>query len=225
MNNRLSVVITVKNEEKNIRDCLESVKWAYEIVIIDDASNDRTVEISRSYTKNIFFNDSHGEVYKNRNLGLDKASGDWVLSLDADERVTVELAMEIRGVINKPGKNGYHIPRKNYFLGKWIKGCGWWPDNIIRLFKKGAAEWPMEIHAVTAIKDKNAVGYLSNPLIHYSYRSLNQYFEKFNHYTSQIAKEEFDKGVRINNANFFIFFFNKTLVFFLPQIYPVERIL
>jgi glycosyltransferase involved in cell wall biosynthesis len=211
MSNRLSVVIAVKNEEKNIRDCLEGVKWADEIVIVDDVSSDKTVEISRGYTQNIFFDDSHGNFHKNKNLGLDKALGDWILSLDADERVTVELAAEIRDAIIKDGKKGYYILRKNYFLGKWIKGCGWWPDNIIRLFKKGAAEWPLEIHAVPAIKDENAVGYLKNPLIHYSYRSLNQYFEKFNRYTSRIAQEEFDKGVRIGGGNFFMYFLMKPL--------------
>ena len=220
MNNRLSVVIAVKNEEANIKDCLESVRWADEIVIVDDVSSDRTVEICKGYTKNIFSNDSHGDFHGNKNLGLEKANGEWILSLDADERIDDKLAEEIRMAINNSGNNkGYYILRRNYFLGKWIKGCGWWPDRIIRLFRKGVTTWPLEIlyNDAPQINDKDIVGYLKNPMIHYSYRSLKQYFEKFNLYTSMIAEKKYAKGVRINGMNFSICFFIRPLVSFIRK--------
>ena len=215
--NKLSAVIITKNEEENIRNCLESIKWADEIVIVDDISTDKTVEICGEYTEKIFLNDSQGSFHKNKNLGIEKATGDWIISLDADEIVNPKLAKEIKKAINNPEKIGYYILRKNYFLGRWIRGCGWWPDHIIRLFKKGVTKWPLDIHDSPRIEEKNKVDYLKNPLIHYTYRSLDQYFEKFNRYTSQLAQEEFEKGIRINKGNFFVYFLMKPLFWFLRK--------
>ena len=214
---KLSVVVITKNEEKDIRDCLESVKWADEIVVVDDLSNDGTVEICREYTKKAFSNDSQGSFHKNKNLGIEEATGDWILSLDADERVSPKLAKEIKEAINDPKKIGYYIPRKNYFLGKWIRGCGWWPDRIIRLFEKGATRWPLDIHDTPRIEQKNKVGYLRNSLIHYNYQNFNQYFEKFNRYTSRLAQEEFEKGIKVNKGNFTVYFLIKPLFWFLRK--------
>ena len=211
---RISVVIAAKNEEESIKNCLEGVKWADEIIIVDDMSDDRTVEICREYTENIFLNDSGGIFHKNKNLGIEKAGGDWILSLDADEVVTPELAAEIKEVLDKEEKIGYYLLRKNYFLGKWIKGCGWWPDHIIRLFKNGVSRWPLPPHDTPKIKEKERVGYLKNPLIHHSYRSMNQYFKKFSHYTSYLAWEEDEKGMRVTVPNFLILFLVKPVFSF-----------
>ena len=211
---KISVVIATKNEERNIRDCLESVKWADEIVVVDDESKDRTVEICREYTDKIFTNDTKGSFHKNKNLGIDKASGEWILSLDADERITQELSREIKDIIGKPDKLGYYISRKNYFIGKWIKGCGWFPDYIIRLFRKGATRWPLEIHDVPKIEEKHKVGYLRNPMIHMSYTNLEQYFDKFTRYSTKLAQEEYEKGTRITKTNFLILFIVKPLSWF-----------
>ena len=214
---KLSVVVITKNEEENIRDCLESVKWADEIVVVDDMSTDRTVEICRKYTKKIFPNNSGGSFHKNKNLGIEKATGDWILSLDADEIISPELAREIKKAISNPEKIGYCLRRKNYFLGRWIRGCGWWPDRIIRLFKKGVTRWPLDIHNTPRIEEKNKVGYLRNFLIHYTYQNFDQYFEKFNRYTSRLAHEEYEKGIRIGKRNFFIYFMLKPLFWFLRK--------
>ncbi len=214
---KLSVVIITKNEEENIGDCLESVKWVDEIIVVDDMSRDRTVETCKGYTEKVFLNDSQGSFHKNKNLGIEKATGDWILSLDADERLSPESAKEIKAAINNPEKIGYYLPRKNYFLGKWIRGCGWWPDRIIRLFKKGVTKWPLNIHDTPKIEERNKVGYLRKPLIHYTYRSLNQYFEKFNRYTLRLAQEEYEKGIRINKRNFFIYFGVKPSFWFLRK--------
>lgn len=217
--NKLSVIIATKNEERNIQNCLESIKWADEIVIVDDMSTDKTVEICKRYTEKIFFNDSQGSFHKNKNLGIEKVTGDWILSLDADERVSPELKEEILSIlVSQPSiAIGYYIPRKNYFLGKWIKGCGWWPDRIIRLFKNGVTRWPLDIHDTPRIEEKEKIGYLRTSLIHYTYQNLFQYFEKFNHYTSRLAQEEHEKGIKINKGNFSTYFLIKPLFWFLRK--------
>jgi glycosyltransferase involved in cell wall biosynthesis len=211
---RISVVIATKDEERNIRNCLESVKWADEIIIVDDASKDRTVEICREYTSNIISNDSKGSFHVNKNLGIERSSGDWILSIDADEIVVPELAQEIKDITERTDKLGYYISRKNFFMGKWIRGCGWYPDYIVRLFRKGAARWPLEIHDVPRIEDKDKVGYLRNSLVHITYASIEQYFDKFARYTTRLAQEEYEKGIRITKINFLLLFLIKPLSWF-----------
>ena len=214
---KISVVIATKNEEANIKDCLESVKWADEIVVVDDESRDRTVEITREYTSNIITNNSRGVFHVNKNLGIERSNGDWILSIDADERVTPELACEIKDVVEKTYKLGFYISRKNYFLGKWIRGCGWHPDYIIRLFRKGSAKWPLEVHDVPSIKEKDKAGYLQAPLIHITIVSLEQHSNKFAQYTMKLAQEEYDKGTRITNTNFLFLFVVKPLGWFVRK--------
>lgn len=211
---KLSVVIATKDEEKNIRRCLESVKWADEIIIVDDMSSDKTIEIAKQYTSRIIINDSKRRFHKNKNIGIENAAYEWVLSLDADEVITPELALEIKNAIKNSNKLGYYINRKNYFLNKWVRGCGWYPDYIIRLFRKGTAYWPIEIHDTPKIEPKDKVGKLKSSLIHYSYSSFDQYFEKFNYYTTILAQEEKEKSVRINRGNFILYFFIKPLYWF-----------
>ncbi len=198
---RISVVIATKDEERNIRDCLESVKWADEIVVVDDESKDRTVEICREYTSNIIPNDSKGDFHVNKNLGIERSSGDWILSIDADERITQKLSREIKDAIGKSDKLGYYISRKNYFMGRWIRGGGWFPDYIIRLFRKGTARWPLmaeDFHGTPNIKEKAQKGYLKNAMLHYTYFSFTQFLEKFNLYTSALAKQEYNRGKKMN---------------------------
>lgn len=219
---RISVVIATKDEERNIKDCLESVKWADEIIIVDDASKDRTVEICREYTSNIISNDSKGSFHVNKNLGIERSGGDWILSIDADEMVAPELEDEIKNIAERTDKLGYYISRKNLFLGKWIRGCGWYPDYIIRLFRKGATRWPLEIHDVPKIEEKDKVGYLRNPLIHITYASIEQYFDKFARYTTRLAQEEYEKGTRITKTNFLLLFLIKPLSWFFHK-YFLQR--
>ena len=219
---RISAVIATKNEENNIRECLESVKWADEIVVVDDVSTDRTVDICKEYTSKIYVNDSKGSFHINKNLGIEKSGGDWILSIDSDERITTELAFEIKDVILRSDRVGYYLSRKNYFLGKWISGCGWYPDHIIRLFRKGATKWPLEIHDVPQISAKDKVGYLHNPMIHISYTSIEQYLDKFARYTTRLAREEFDNGVRVRRTNLLSLFLIKPL-FWLFRKYVIKR--
>src|SRR5208282_3767478 len=123
----LSVVIVTKDKERNIEAALQSVSRFSEIIIIDDFSTDTTISIAHKYTDNIFQIKWQGYA-RQKQSGIDKATMPWVLVLDADERVTEELAEEIRTVIDSSGCNAFYIPRKNFFLGRWIRHGGWWPD-------------------------------------------------------------------------------------------------
>ncbi len=213
---RLSVVVATKNEAGRIERCLESVRWADEIVIVDDDSTDGTVEICRTFTQNITVNGSNGSFHENKNLGIEKANGEWILSLDADEVVPAELKEEILAALSShsPDIDGYEITRRNYFLGRWIRGCGWYPDYIARLFRKGAAAWPLAIHDVPRISDPTRVRRMRNHYDHYSYTSMTQHFEKFNQYTSRLAAEEYGRNAQISGWRFFVYFLLKPLFWF-----------
>lgn len=204
---RISVVIATKNEENNIRQCLESVKWADEIVVVDDVSTDMTLEIAREYTSEIFIRDSGGDFHTNKNFGAEKATAEWILSLDADEVISPALAEEIRKVVQRTNAFGFYVNRKNFFLGRWIQGCGWCPSYIIRLFRKGVTHWPLlteDFHGTPKIEKKEGTKYLRNDLLHYSYNSFDQYLEKLNLYSSALAKQEYTRGVRINFLTCFL---------------------
>ncbi|MFN3396764.1 MAG: glycosyltransferase family 2 protein, partial [Thermodesulfovibrionales bacterium] len=141
----VSVVIVTKNEERNIRDALESVKDFEDIVVVDSFSKDRTIEICREYTKRVFQQEWEGYA-RQKQSAVNYAKKTWVLILDADERVTPELKEEISRLfashqsrLSRQDHYGFFIPRKNFFLGKWIKYGGWWPDYTIRFFRKDRA--------------------------------------------------------------------------------------
>jgi len=203
---KLSVTFAARNEESTLRRCQDAVRWADEIVVVDDMSSDKTAEICNEYNTVFLRNASRGSINRNKNLAIDKATGEWILSLDADEVVSPELADEIRQAIKSDRMIAYHLSRKNFFLGKWIRGCGWYPDQIIRLFRKGVTRWPWQIHDVPIVQEKNRIGYLENPLLHYSYVSLDQYLEKFSHYTSRICLEYHAQGKRLKWYSFPVVF-------------------
>jgi glycosyltransferase involved in cell wall biosynthesis len=187
---RLSVTLATKDESENLQACLDSIAFADEIILVDDCSSDDTVEIAGGFGARVIVRASGGSFHENKNLAIDEASGDWILSLDADEVVSEELARSIREALSLPRGDGYLVDRHNYFLGKWIKGCGWYPDHILRLFRKGTSRWPLEIHETPRLAGGNRnAPLLKGPLIHFSYRDLEQYFEKFNRYTSRLAVE------------------------------------
>lgn len=186
---KLSVLIITYNEEKNIKDCLESVKWADEIVLVDAESTDNTANIANNYTDKIFTRKWDG--YSNqRTFSLHQASYDWVLSLDADERVTEELRKEIEVILNNDNNiNGYYIPRRNYFLDKEITSCFWYPDYQLRLFKKDSARVNIrKVHEGFEVEGNK--GYLKGDLIHLTHQNLTDTFKKINEYSSLQAEEK-----------------------------------
>lgn len=186
----LSVSIAAKNEASNIEKCLQAVAFAHEIVLVDDLSSDDTAERARAFGARVISRDSRGSFHENKNLAIREARNEWILSLDADEIVSQELADSIQSALMNPEVDGFLVDRRNYFLGKWIRGCGWYPDHLLRLFRKGKAWWPLEIHDTPRLENGNEhAELLEGPLLHYSYSSMEQYFEKFNSYTSRLAIE------------------------------------
>lgn len=188
---KLSVIIIVYNEEKNIKDCLDSVKWADEIVLVDSESSDNTVNIAMNYTDKIFIRKWEG-YSSQRKFSLEKASNEWILSLDADERVSDGLKKEIETVLtNDDGINGYYIPRRNYFLNKIITSCFWYPDYQLRLFRKNFTHVVnRKIHEGFEVEGNK--GYLKGDIIHFTHQNLNDTFKKINEYSSLQAEEKFN---------------------------------
>ncbi|OGH41784.1 MAG: hypothetical protein A3H79_00415 [Candidatus Levybacteria bacterium RIFCSPLOWO2_02_FULL_36_8b] len=175
----LSVVVSVFNGEDVLDDCLKSASFADEIIVINNSSLDRTEKIACKYTDKIFTRPNNSMLNINKNFGFSKASGDWILSLDADERITPELQKEILSTINHElsTASGYWIPRKNIIFGKWIEHTGWYPDHQLRLFKRGKGRFPEE-HVHEMVKVEGDVDYLKNNIIHNSYESISQFLNK-----------------------------------------------
>jgi glycosyltransferase involved in cell wall biosynthesis len=188
-----SIVITY-NEEENIRECLESLKWTDEIIVVDSNSTDRTLEIAKEFTGKITeVNElTFGEK---KNLGIDSAKGEWILWLDADERITPELQEEITKLLkNKPEVDAFEINRKSYFISKFIKHCGWYPDHTIRLFKRTAGIRFDTSHVHEKVNYKGKVKRLKSEIVHYTDRDFEHYMNKLNSYTTLSAKDLFAKG-------------------------------
>ncbi len=179
----VSVVVIVKNEEKRIADCLESVKWADEIVVLDDMSEDRTVEIARRYTDKIYQRKMDIEG-RHRNYAYALAKNKWALSLDADERATPQLKDEIREVIKNKGEYyGFSIPIRNYIGDYWIRYGGWYPSPQVRLFKVGHFRYEeAEVHPRIIMPDPR--GLLKSDIVHYNYRDFEDAVRKLNQQTT-----------------------------------------
>ncbi|UCC45483.1 MAG: glycosyltransferase family 2 protein [Candidatus Zixiibacteriota bacterium] len=192
---RLSVVVIARNEEANIRRCLSSASFADELVLYDDRSTDRTQEIATDMGARVFQSDWQGFGQAKREA-VARATGEWILSLDADEEVTPQLAEEIRAVLaNSSDVAGYYIPRRTEFLGRWIKHCGWYPDRVLRLFRKDKGNFSQAV-VHEAVQLAGRTGSLNGEILHYSYPSLDVYFRKMNRYTSLAAREGFEAGRR-----------------------------
>lgn len=187
----VSVAVITKNEEENIEDALKSVKDFEDIVVVDSFSEDRTVEICKKYTHRVYQHGWQGYA-KQKQIAVDYAEKPRVLILDADERVTPELKSEIMEEIKNTSFSGFYIPRKNFFLGKWIRHGGWWPDYTLRLFLKDKAIMEdRKVHEKVVVKGK--VGYLKNPLEHYTYRTVSDYIKKMELYSTLSAEEIYNK--------------------------------
>ncbi len=187
---KISAVISAYNEEEKIAKCLESVKWCDEIILIDNSSTDNTIKIAKKYTANIFMKPNNIMLNVNKNYGFSKATGDWILNIDADENVTSGLKEEILSKIkeNKSDTEGFWIPRKNIIFGKWIKSDMWWPDYQLRLFKKNSGKFP-EKHVHEYIEISGKTEKLNEPLMHYNYSAIVQYLYKMDRiYTEDEVK-------------------------------------
>ncbi len=202
--NKLSVCVISFNEENNIDECLKSVAWADEIIVVDSFSTDRTIELAKRYTSKIFIKEWKG-YSEAKNFALQNTSNDWILSIDADERVTPKLKNEILSVINENDKRytAYKVARRAYFLGKWIKHCGWYPGYVIRLFRKNSGSFnDRRVHEKLNITGE--IGTLKNDLLHFTDDNLLHYFNKFNKYTSLAAEDLAEKGAPFRIWHLFI---------------------
>lgn len=200
----ISTCIISFNEEDRIRDCLESVKWTDEIIVVDSYSTDKTVEICKEYTDKVFLHKWPGYV-EQKNYALDKASNNWVLCLDADERIPEELANKIYEELNTAsGKyNGFFFRRHSYYMDRLINHGGWYPDYQLRLFRKDKGHWG-GINPHDKVRLRGARKYIKKDIIHYPYRSLSDQLKTIDNYSTLFADEMIRKGNKFNILQMFI---------------------
>ncbi len=178
---KISALVTTYNEERNIKDCIESINWADEIVVVDSYSTDKTVEIVKSFPAVKFYQRPYYGAASQKNWAMDKTTNAWIFIIDADERVTPALREEILKTIENPKFNAYYIRRIAYFMDKPLRFSGWQHDRVVRLIKRGAGRYPNKrVHA--DMKVDGEVGYLKNPLIHYMIESFEQYLPRIINY-------------------------------------------
>lgn len=196
MSARLSVILITRDEEAAIGEALDGVRWADEIVVVDSGSVDRTVEIARSRGASVTVRQDWPGFGPQKNRALDLAAGDWVLSIDADERVGPELADEIRAAIASPdARDAYEIPRLSSYCGRSMRHGGWWPDRVVRLFRRGKARFSNDLVHERLVVD-GTLGTLRNPLRHEAFENLEEVLRKVNEYSTASARMMAERGKR-----------------------------
>jgi glycosyltransferase involved in cell wall biosynthesis len=188
----LSVIIITKNEAMNIRACLESVMWAGEIIVVDSGSNDETVAICKEFGAQVYVHDWPG-FGAQKNRALSYAKNEWVFSIDADERVTPELQSQLIIAMQDDGKDGFYVPRLSQFCGRFIRHSGWYPDYVLRLFRRTKGRFSNDIVHERVILEGPA-GRLSSPLLHYSYLNEADVLRKTEQYATAGALQMFKNG-------------------------------
>jgi glycosyltransferase involved in cell wall biosynthesis len=194
---RLSVTVIAWNEEERLRACLESVAWADEIIVVDAESTDKTAALAREFTDRVWVRPWPGFATQ-KNFALGQATGDWVLSLDADERVTPDLADRIRAILTADGPaDGYSVPRRNIFWGAWVRHGGLYPDYQLRLFRRGAGRFVDDaVHE--SVRVDGRVEALGEALLHQSYRDLEDFVRRSNRYSTLAARDWLRRGRRVS---------------------------
>jgi glycosyltransferase involved in cell wall biosynthesis len=182
------VTVVTRNEAERLRPCLESVAWADEIVVVDAESQDKTVAVAREFTDRVFVRPWPGFAAQ-KNFALAQATGDWVLALDADEEVSVELRGEIGRVLEDPASlEGYAVPRRNLFWGRWVRHGGFYPDWQLRLFRRGRGRFvERAVHEAVVVEGR--VGRLRGPLLHRSYRDVSDLVQRADRYSTLAAED------------------------------------
>lgn len=200
---KLSAVVLTKNEEKNIKECLESLQWCDEIVVIDDYSNDKTIEIAKKFGAKVYQRHLNDNFADQRNFGLEKAKGSWVLFVDADERVSKKLRDEILRLISSQnfaiaekcdGYYGYYLKRRDFFGGRWLKYGETANVELLRLARKNSGKWVRKVHETWSVKKR--VGKLNNPLLHYPHLAMSDFLNEVNFYSTLHADALHVQGVK-----------------------------
>jgi glycosyltransferase involved in cell wall biosynthesis len=208
----LSVIVIANNESANILACLASVSFADQFVVVDSGSTDNTVELAKSVGAQVLQTTDWPGFGMQKNRALDLATGDWVFSIDADERVTPELAEQIKAAINSEANSdansdikndskgnqvsAYEIPRLTQFCGQWIRHCGWTPDLVLRLFKRGCARFSNDLVHERIVQSQGTCGKLTTPMLHFSYPTPASYWRKLDQYSQAWAQQKFAEGRR-----------------------------
>jgi glycosyltransferase involved in cell wall biosynthesis len=221
-NPTLSVILIAHNEANNIVDCLASVSFADQIVVVDSGSTDNTVELARAAGAQVVQTTDWPGFGVQKNRALDLATCDWVFSIDADERVTPELEAQLKAAIhfeansnaaethtdvvkidsnidnnrNKYTKHhlAYEVPRLTQFCGQWIRHCGWTPDHVLRLFKRGSAKFSNDLVHERLVQSEGTCGKLTTPILHYSYPTPASYWRKLDQYSQAWAEQRYLQG-------------------------------
>lgn len=206
----LSVILIANNEANNTLDCLASVSFADQIIVVDSGSTDNTVELARSVGAHVVQTSDWPGFGVQKNRALDLATCDWVFSIDADERVTPELAEQLKAAIDFEAKfdfendsksnkqihqhDAYEVPRLTQFCGQWIRHCGWTPDHVLRLFKRGRARFSNDLVHERLVQSQGTCGKLTNPMLHFSYPTPASYWRKLDQYSQAWAKQRHLEG-------------------------------
>lgn len=195
---KISAVINTFNEEKNIEPLLKNIGFVDEIIVCDMHSDDKTVEIAKAMGAKIYIHERMGFVEPARNFAISKASNEWILLLDADERLTDELIKKIKLTTESTSIDYLQIPRKNIIFNKWMQAAMWWPDYHIRLFKKDFVKWDEKIHSKPEARGHEEVleAEEENAIIHYNYQGLDDYLEKLLRYTKIQSEQQVRSGYK-----------------------------
>jgi glycosyltransferase involved in cell wall biosynthesis len=195
---KLSVTIITRDEASDIAAALASVSWADEIVVVDSHSTDATVDIARGAGARVIVRDWPGYI-EQKNFAAREASNDWILSLDADERVTPELARRIQQALAQPAHQAYELPRLTWYLGQWIRGTDWYPDYQTRLYDRRVARWTGRyVHEGVSVDGTR--GRLTGDLQHFAYRDISDHLETIDRYTTLAARQMYEDGRRASPA-------------------------
>lgn len=189
---KISAVVCTYNSEEFLEKALASLSFADEIVVVDDGSSDSTLDIARKFTNNIFKHKSVGYVEPARNFAISKATGEWVLLIDADEEISDKLAHRLLTLAkDNSSADAYELPRKNIIFGKWIQYTGWWPDYQIRFFRKNKIKWSDVIHSVPEVfgEKRSLAPREEESILHNNYQNISQYISRMDRYTTIEAQE------------------------------------
>jgi len=196
---KLSVILITRDEAAHLAGAIESVRWADEIVVVDSGSSDGTVVIAERLGARVTYREWDGYAAQKNHAAM-LASHDWILSLDADERVTPELAEEIIKTIAKPSHDAYLVKRKNIYRGTWVRRSGWWPDEVLRLFRRGKARFNDRI-VHESLEFKGRHGTLENPLEHHSYYCAGDFISRVDRYSTLGARMLKKRGKKAGTAS------------------------
>jgi len=199
----ISAVVLTKNEEENIKECLESLKWCDEIIVIDDYSEDNTRETAKILGAKVFLRHLNNDFGQQRNFALKQAQGEWVLFIDADERISSALASEIKYKVLSSKYKGFYLKRHDFFGGKWLKYGETAKVKLLRLGKRRAGEWKRKVHETWEIKGK--LGELKNPIPHYPHQTISEFLESINFFSTLHAEVLFKEGVKTNTFQIIVY--------------------